>query len=202
MAIRTSRAFDVIFIALLGLVLALSYFNRISIGDFVFFARHHPSARVVTLADDAGLSDTGRHLFYRGDPQIVPDAAQLAAACDAEDLGCITPQGQIFILDAPSQHSAAIVTATHEMLHLAYRRLDKSQKADVDAMIERVINQLDNDDLRAELDAYSPADRIDEAHSIIGSEYAATPELEDYYKQYFSDRSKVLAAETEAERQN
>jgi hypothetical protein len=45
-------------------------------------------------------------------------------------------------------------------------------------------------------DETSPEDRRDEAHSLLGTEYEDLPtELEQYYSQYFSDRSKVVAAE-------
>jgi uncharacterized coiled-coil DUF342 family protein len=39
-----------------------------------------------------------------------------------------------------------------------------------------------------------PGEKLNEMHSILGTEYAGlSPELETYYKQYFSDRAKVVS---------
>jgi hypothetical protein len=123
------------------------------------------------------------------------------AQCDVERLGCITSKGRVFILDAPDQHDQAVVTAAHEMLHLAYRRLSQTQKDELAPLLDQAIAAHLSDGLADELRSETtPADRRDEAHSLLGTEYKDLPVgLEQYYKQYFTDRSKVLAAEIASE---
>ena len=135
-----------------------------------------------------------RTLLYRTDPQFASREATIAD-CDIERLGCLSSKGQTFILDDPTKPAQMIVTDAHEMLHLAYRRLSQSQKDDLAPLIDQAIaaNAANiNQELHSEVTA---EDRRDEAHSLLGTEYKnLSPELETYYKQYFSNRSKVLAA--------
>jgi hypothetical protein len=193
---RTSRTFDALFLIVLGAFLWWAGVHRANLGDWVFFLRYSPTAETAQVATDAGLSDAGRHLFYRTDPQFVSKAA-IVAECDIERLGCITARGQVFILDAADQHDQTVVTAAHEMLHLAYRRLPQAKKDELAPLLDRAIDENLQNGLTDELkDETSPEDRRDEAHSLLGTEYEDLPtELEQYYSQYFSDRSKVVAAE-------
>jgi hypothetical protein len=195
MAFRTSRTFDVIFLALLGLFLWWAAANRVAIGDWIYFLRYQPSPDIVKLADEAGLSDYRRHLFYRTNPQIT-DAAGVAAHCDAERLGCLTSSGEAYILNDPTKPTETIVTAAHETLHLAYRRLSDAQKQALAPTIDEAITDNNGPTLSDELrDETAPQDRRDEAHSLLGTEYPTLPsQLAQYYKQYFSDRGLVLTA--------
>ena len=197
---RTNRAFDLAFVGALSAGLIGAYFNRVAVTDWWFFATHQPSARAQSVADAAGLSPTGRRLLYRGDPQFA-DAATIDHVCDTERLGCLTEQGQVYVLDDPANPSQTIVTAAHEMLHLAYRRLSQSDQAGLATILNQAINQLNQTSLSEELSGQaSETDRLDEAHSILGTEYTSLPaDLEDYYRTYFSARSRVVATETAAE---
>lgn len=192
-AFRTSRTFDVFFLIAVAAIVGLSYANRTAIGDWMFFRSFQPSAEMSLVATDAGLSETGRHLLYRTNPQFV-DQAEVDVQCDAERLGCLSPKGQAFILDDPAQPGQTAVTAAHEMLHLAYRRLSQSQKAELAPLLDQAIaaHAIDiNDELRS---ATTQEERRDEAHSLLGTEYGQLPAgLETYYKAYFTDRSKVVA---------
>src|SRR5262245_11687815 len=124
---RTSRVFDVVFVLLLGLFLWWAALHRQPIGDWVYFLRYQPPPNIVKIADDAALAPYGRKLFYRTNPTL-GSKTQIVAECDIERLGCINPKGQVFILDEPSKPNQTVVTAAHEMLHLAYRRLSNQQK--------------------------------------------------------------------------
>jgi hypothetical protein len=181
---RTSRKFDVVFLLALAALLWLAIANRVAVGDWVYFLHYQPSAQTVKVADEAALSPLGRHLFYRTDPQFA-SLAEVNAACDVERLGCLTSHGTGYILDDPSQPDQTVVTAAHEMLHLAYRRLPSHEKDRLAPLIDQAISH----ETTAE-------DRRDEAHSLLGTEYSNLPaELEAYYQQYFTDRAKVVAAE-------
>lgn len=192
-AFRTSRTFDVFFLVAVAVIIWLSYTNRTAIGDWVFFRSFQPSAEVTLVATDAGLSDTGRHLLYRTDPQFV-NQAEVDIQCDAERLGCLSPRGQAFVLDNPAERNQTVVTAAHEMLHLAYRRLPQSKKDELAPLLDEAMaaHAIDiNDELRS---ATTQEERRDEAHSLLGTEYDQLPAgLETYYKAYFTDRTKVVA---------
>lgn len=191
---RTTRTFDILFLLAVTGLLILAFINRQYLGDKIFFLSYEPSAKTVQLAIVAGLSDTGRTLLYRTNPQFASRAA-IIKECDIERLGCLSREGQTFILDDPAKPAQTIVTGAHEMLHLAYRRLTQSQKAELTPLLDQAIaaHALDiNTELRSET---TPEDRRDEAHSLLGTEYKdLSPELEKYYSIYFTDRSKVLAA--------
>jgi hypothetical protein len=194
--LRTSRVFDVIFLALLGVLIWWAAVNRVAVGDWIYFLRYEPSSQVETVAKEAGLSDAGRRLFYRTDPTFA-DRATVTAACDIERLGCIDEKGRVFILDEPGQHATAVVTAAHEMLHLAYRRLTEERKAALALLLDEGVRMNRPEGIDEQLaNEQTTADRREEAHSYLGSEYTDLPEdLEHYYAEYFSDRSKVLAAQ-------
>lgn len=193
---RTNRTFDTLFILVLVVFLGWATLNRVAIGDAIFFARYTPNAKTQQVALGAGLTPVGRRLLYRTDPQF-DTLEQVNAACDIERLGCLSSNGQTFILDDPTKPNQTIVTAAHEMLHLAYRRLPQDKKDELAPLLDQAIAQnAINTDINAELsDLKTPDDRRDEAHSLLGTEYQyIPPALESYYATYFSDRSKVLAA--------
>jgi hypothetical protein len=193
---RTSRKFDVVFLLALAALLWLAIANRVAVGDWVYFLHYQPSAQTVKVADEAALSPLGRHLFYRTDPQFA-SLAEVNAACDVERLGCLTSHGTGYILDDPSQPDQTVVTAAHEMLHLAYRRLPSHEKDRLAPLIDQAIAANSVNGLADELSHETTAeDRRDEAHSLLGTEYSNLPDdLEAYYQQYFTDRAKVVAAE-------
>ncbi len=191
---RTSRAFDVVFVLFLAGLLWLGNANKIAVNDWFFFRNYQPSAETAQVAKDAGLSAYGSRLFYRTDPQFV-DLATVNSKCDIETLGCIDEKGRVYILDTPNQHNRTVVTAAHEMLHLAYRRLPRAAKDEIGPLIDEAI-QSNYAAISTELsDQTTLDDRRDEAHSLLGTEYTAMPSaLEAYYKQYFADRALVVAA--------
>jgi hypothetical protein len=199
---RTSRTFDLVFLLAVAAFVWWAAIHRVALGDWVYFLRYDPSPETRQIAGHAGLSPLGQRLLFRTDPQFVSQQA-ITAACDIERLGCIDSKGRVFILDDPKQPDQAVVTAAHEMLHLAYRRLPQARKDELAPLIDQAI-ALNlpgiNDELSNETTA---ADRRDEAHSLLGTEYKDLPSaLEQYYAQYFTDRSKVVAAEAASEKES
>jgi hypothetical protein len=192
---RTSKTFDVILVLLLGGFIWWAAVNRVAVGDWVYFLSYQPDAKTVQIADSAGLSELGRKLLYRSHPEFA-DKDTVTAACDIERLGCIDPKGHIFILDDPTKPAQTTVTAAHEMLHLAYRRLSAAQKADLAPLLDEAIATNGPLGLTDELaDLTTADDRRDEAHSLLGTEYHHLPSaLETYYTTYFTNRSQILSA--------
>lgn len=175
---------------LLG-VLVVAYLYRVALGDWLFFASHQPAERVVNLAKSAKLTDTGTRLLYRGDPQFV-GIATIESVCDTQELGCLTPKGQIYILDDPTNQGQSVITALHEMLHLAYRRLPESAKAGLSYELTQVQQ---DPSLEVELKAYTNSEeRRDEAFAIAGTEIRSLPKgLEEQYQRYFQDREQIVS---------
>jgi prefoldin subunit 5 len=90
------------------------------------------------------------------------------------------------------------VTAAHEMLHQAFDRLSTSDKKRVSDMLNSYYkNGLTDKNIIDKMASYKklePNDMVNEMHSVFGTEVGKLPaDLETYYKQYFTDRSKIVA---------
>lgn len=193
---RTPWWIDVLFLAALGFGIYQAALNRVAIGDWIFFRTYTPSAEITKLADDAGMSEEGRKLFYRTDPKLV-SKEELVQLCDLENLGCITEDGHIFILRTTEdrEYGQAVITAAHEMLHMAYRRTPKEELETLRELLQTEISRLGSQPLDEQLGATADeAEFYDEAHSILGTEYPRLlDDAEKHYERYFSDRNRVLA---------
>jgi hypothetical protein len=191
---RTSRIFDVTLVLTLMAILFIGYLNKIAVNDGLFFLHYRPSSLATQVAKDAGLSPYGQRLFYRTNPTFA-SIDVVNAKCDIERLGCLDGKGNVFILDAPDQHDQTVVTAAHEMLHLAYRRLPQATKDEIGPLLDDAIKS-NTVAISGELSSLTTlGDRRDEAHSLLGTEYTLMPpELETYYAKYFSDRTLVVTA--------
>lgn len=184
-------------LVILLFVLIVGYFavkNAVAIGDWWFFRSYEPSAEVKKLADDAGMSDYGRKLFYRLDPQFV-DRREINDKCGSDALGC-TVGRNIYILNdfTSKQYNRSVVTAAHEMLHVGYSRISKDALEGLKSALDEQID-LSDPDLVQKFKGFEAEDYYNEGHSYLGTEEPSlTDELQTYYEQYFSDRSKVLEA--------
>lgn len=187
---------------LLLLVVAVGGFFAVkyatAIGDTWHSWFYRPSPAIQMLADDAGMNARGKQLFYRFSPQMV-GAAMLDSHCGSATLGCAEGR-HIYILQSSdtTQQERNIVTAAHEMLHIAYSRLSGGDKQVLQHEIDQLLSSNDGAvarSIREQLQTYSRADYYNEAHSYIGSEMAnAGPGLNAYYGRYFADRSKTTNA--------
>ena len=166
---------------------------------------YQPSERIASITDATGMNDEGRDLFYVNDPQIVSSKTEFRTNCQTQSeiivLGCHVGNNRIFIYDVNDERLKGIVevTSAHEMLHAAYERLSTQEREDVNALLESHYESLKMTDerLRQTIESYAQRDLSvvpNELHSILGSEKRDLPErLEEYYKEYFSDRMKSVA---------
>lgn len=171
--------------------------RAVGIGDWLHSLWYQPPAIVEQIARDSGRSPAGKRLWYRYQPQLVP-LQKLGQTCPFEDavLGCITNDG-IFLAEfnSAAEYQRTLVTAAHEMLHVAYERLGHSQRARIGQWLEQAIPGLPRRIQQQINDYQDPDIRLSEAHSIIGSQVAnLPPRLEQYYEQYFTDRQKTVDA--------
>ncbi len=163
-----------------------------------------PSA-VVQLATDGAMTDQARHLFYVNRPAVTIGKA-FTDYCPANGektvvLGCyITPDRGIYVYAVTDQRLDGVeqVTAAHEMLHAAYARLSSKERKQVDAwLMDYYQHGLTDQRIKDTIEAYKvsePNDVVNEMHSIFGTEVANLPApLENYYRRYFTDRTKVTA---------
>jgi hypothetical protein len=195
---RASGLFIGLLLALLALFIAL---NRQYVLDQVTVWQYKPSAVVSALAERATISDKGLFYFYASQP-VVEGSQKFNSQCDRKEptsaiLGCYSAD-RIYIYDVndPRLDGIREVTAAHEMLHAAFERLSEKEKQALGVLLEAEYAKLDSTELRDRMDYYAraqPGDRANELHSIIGTEIASIgPELEAHYRQYFSDRQKVV----------
>lgn len=163
---------------------------------------YKPTSQIVQIASSTGMSTHGRDLWYASEP-VIESAVEFNQSCQNNDeqsivLGCYKMQ-KIYLFDVTNDKLNGVeeVTAAHEMLHAAYERLGKTEREKVDSMISTQMAAITDARLLELIDLYNktePGEIYNEMHSIFGAECRnLSTELEDYYKQYFDDRSKVVS---------
>ncbi len=192
-------------LALAFLVLpVLVYAQRQELSDWWRLREYSAPPAVVRLADETAMTDYARRIYYVNHPKIDPLAESFRVDCSTSEqtivLGCYHGnQSGIFIYDVTDERLAGVeqVTAAHEMLHAAYERLSSEEQLRVDGLLQNYYKtQLNDERIKKTIDSYKktePTELVNEMHSIFGTEVLVLPaELENYYRQYFSDRSKVV----------
>lgn len=191
-------------LAVLLALLALCWWQRQAISDWIQLYGYKPPAAIAKLADQTTMTHAATHLFYLNKP-IIADRDEFDDYCSEREqsivLGCYHPaQDGIYLLqiDKDSElHGVMQVTAAHEMLHAAYDRLSDEEKQHINKQLQEFYRQgLKYKAVKREVDAYrqtEPDAVVNEMHSIFGTEIADLPtELEQYYARYFSDRQAVV----------
>jgi hypothetical protein len=195
------------FLAALAISL-LALWQHQAIHDWTRLRGYDPPSSVVQLADELRFTPQARKLFYINHPAI-EDRESFNESCSNKGertivLGCYHPVDKgIFIFDVSDPRLTGVdqVTAAHEMLHVAYDRLSSRERARVDKLLTdyfdyNLKNNLDSERIKKTIAAYQktePDAVVNEMHSIFGTELGALPtDLENYYRQYFIDRSRVV----------
>lgn len=182
-----------------GIALAILHWQDIY--DWSRLRNYQPPASIAQLASDTTMNDYGRKLFYVNHPEL-DDKVAFSDKCNSTEqsivLGCYSEVKGIYIYNVPDPRLNGVheVTAAHEMLHAAYDRLSSSEKAKIDALTASTFAGLNDQRLKDTIEAYRSKDPSvvpNELHSILGTEVRnLPPELEQYYKKYFTDRSRVV----------
>ena len=183
-----------------GVVLVLSPwdpYRGIWIQDQLTVLTNPSSDDIQAIADATGMSDEGRLIFLASTPEV-EDADTFNDDCAVESegtLGCFDGRDiYIYAVTDPRLQGTIEVTAAHEMLHAAYRRLTPEDREKVDALVAQAVEALPADDpVFLDMAGYPKDQWPDEWHSRLGSEFGdLAPALEAHYARYFDDRSKVL----------
>jgi hypothetical protein len=201
---RNARLVGGLFAIILA-VLIFGHGQLQTLADWWKLRGYTAPADIVQLANDTAMTSTARHLYYLNHP-AVEDKSSFAKVCPSDGeksivLGCYKGgENGIYILSVTDKrlHGVEQVTAAHEMLHGAYERLGKSGKAHVDKLLQDYYRHGLRDqrikDILKDYESSEPGQQLNEMHSIFGTEISKLPpELEDYYKQYFTDRGKIAA---------
>lgn len=181
------------------------WMQRQALYDYARLFNYAPPTKVAQLATDATMTDSARHLYYINHPEL-KDRTNFSLFCDVGTektavLGCYKGgQRGIYLLNVSNAELAGIeqVTAAHEMLHAAYERLSTKERTRVDNLLQDYYqNQLTSENVKSTMNEYKktePDQLINEMHSIFGTQIADLPaELNDYYRQYFTDRAKLVS---------
>jgi len=152
------------------------------------------------------MGEHGKFLFLASQPLLAKstdDVQTFNSTCSNVErttsiLGCYSDY-KIYLFDVTDTKLDGVreTTAAHEMLHAAYLRMNDKDKTDVNKLLEAEADKLkantDFNERMAYYDRNEPGQRDNELHSVIGTEIAdISPDLETYYKKYFSDRRKVI----------
>ncbi len=196
-----ARVFKVAYVvAFVLLIVGITRYHQ-DIADWWFLRSYEPSPAVAELAHNAAMSDEGKDYFYVSDPQINNKEAFNRNCPTVEKtfiLGCYTSK-RIYVLEVNREELDGImeVTAAHEMLHAAYDRLGVSERSRVTDLLEEQFEQVEDKRTVQLIEQYEEegGDRVrrNELHSILPTQIAKlSPELEEYFSQYFTDRKKVV----------
>ena len=196
-------------LGLSGALIALActvFINRQALLDQVAVWRYTPSPQIAAMTERTTMNDRGAFLFYATNPELLQREA-FNGACRSSPtehtaiLGCYS-SGRIYLFDIDDERLDGIkeVTAAHEMLHGAYERLSESERQKVNGLLEdQDLGEQKEyiESLMAEYEKTEPGQRLNELHSIIGTEVAnLSPELEAYYGRYFTNRKQVAQLAT------
>jgi hypothetical protein len=186
---------------IIGTVTAVAGRNYYDIYDWYKLRDYTPTTQIEKLATDSYMTDSAKNIFYVHDPQL-NEKTKFNIHCEFKErtfvLGCYTGSN-IYLLDVKEERLAGVetVTAAHEMLHAAYSRLSLSEREKVDQLLRDAFAKQDDKRLKDLIEDYRKHDSASvptELHSILATEVKDLgPELEKYYGQYFTDRSKVVA---------
>lgn len=148
------------------------------------------------LADAAYMSNAGKILFLKTDPERVNEA-RIAAECATSltegsslEFGCYDPNtNKILLRDLPAQFdNYEPVIAAHEMLHAAFSINDISPELQKELLVE-------SSKIQETLAVYGELDennKINETHSFTATEKKVINQtLETYFAQYFTNRTSV-----------
>lgn len=195
-------------VALAVLILAspfLVWGKQQAIADWWKLRGYTPPTTVVSLANSDTMTAEARHVLYVNHPQLVTDSANFRQDCTVSEqtivLGCYhSSQDGIYIFSVKDTRLSGVeqVTIAHEMLHAAYDRLSSSERERIDGLLnDYFTHDLHDQRILDTINSYKktePKDITNEMHSVFGTEISNLPKsLENYYNQYFTQRSAVVS---------
>lgn len=200
---QSSASFlGVVFLLLLLVGAAAVITQRQVIIDTVRASQYAPTSDEQSLMKDLALTKEGDFLFDASQPQLQA-ANMFNKSCSQSRetnnpiLGCYSRQTiYVYSIDQEKLVGIKQTTAAHELLHAAYERMNANKKKTVDAELQKVYEKQKTPKLEERMAYYQkaePGEELNELHSILGTENADLGSvLETHYKQYFTDRAKIV----------
>ena len=199
----------VFLLIIIGTIVAFA--QRENIRDLFTVWNYEPTSVVEGYITRTDMSDRGEFLFKASQP-VVTGADDFNDTCGALEegtgvLGCYLPATRtILLFDVTDDRLDGVeeVVAAHEMLHAAWDRMSTSERSELEPLLEAEATARENDkDFSERMELYArvePGERLNELHSIIGTELAdIDPELEAHYAEFFTDRAVVVSLHTGSE---
>ena len=179
----------------------IAWWQRNALFDAYRIHGYVPSSDIVHLADATTMNPDTRRLFYVYHPAL-EDKTNFGSHCGNQEqtivLGCYVLHRGIYLYNVPDPRLNGVkeVTAAHETLHAEYDRLSSKDRKKVDALTAQTLKTITDQRLLDTIENYRKGDPSvvpNELHSILGTEVRnLPPELEAYYKRYFTDRGKIV----------
>lgn len=199
-------AIIVVLLVVGGLAVVGGYMARIAMDDYTL---SHADPAMTALANQAGMSRTGKLVFLRTHPALVSDS-EMQAACAANtaannsngfiEQGCyVTSTHRIYLRRMPANlYQLEISTAAYEMLHPVYISLTALHKGAVDQAIEANYNRLKDASLAAQVANFAktePGARDLELFSLLATgNTGISNDLMQYYAPYFDNLNASVQA--------
>ncbi|TBN56329.1 hypothetical protein EYE40_02355 [Glaciihabitans arcticus] len=195
----------VLVVALIVASSITAFMQRDNIRDLITVWNYETPAEIDAYIERATMTDRAAFLFKASEPQIT-SSTTLNEACSSHEegvgvLGCYIPSiRSILLFDVTDDRLDGIeeVVASHEVLHAAWARMSQDDRDAVAPLLEEAAASMsDDEDFTTRMAVYAtlePGQKLNELHSIIGTEVAGIPAaLETYYEEYFSDRAALVA---------
>ena len=181
------------------------FVNRQMVMDTVVAQKYDVPSEMTQIGNDITLTDQATFLLDASQAQIA-DQSLFNAKCQKREqnsvvLGCYIHPHELYVYRVTDSRLSGVVetTTAHELLHAVYLRLDDQEKKRINTLLEKSLPEAlrDNPSLQKRIELYDriePGERLNELHSIIGTEVTSIPSsLEEHYKKYFKDRAKVVS---------
>jgi len=181
-----------------------AYLQRENIRDLLTVWNYDASSVVSGYIERSQMSDRGEFLFKASQP-VVASSSEFNDTCGSFEegtgvLGCYIPSSrQIFLFDVTDDRLDGVeeVVASHEMLHAAWDRMGSDERARIGKLLEKVAKgYADDEDFTERMAVYAraePGERLNELHSILGTEYGDLGDaLETHYAEYLDDRAALV----------
>ncbi len=162
---------------------------------------YNAPTEVMRLADVTTMKPDTRRLFYVYRPSLESRSDFNSHCSNAEKtivLGCYIQHQGIYLYNVPDDRLKGVVevTAAHELLHAEYDRLSSKDRQMVDKLTAQAAAAITDPRFKETIDNYRKKDPSvvpNELHSILGTEVRnLSPELEAYYKRYFTNRGAIV----------
>lgn len=179
-----------------------------------------PTAEVAALADEMFLTQEGRDLLYRAQPELL-GAAEFEGRCGTGPrlvraggaVGCYwtrsgTDMGAgsivVYAPADPRLRGYVVETAAHELLHAAWLELSPREREEATSLLADVVAGIDPaDEVHAQIAGSvggTEENRATEHFAYVGTqvwqEGGLHPRLEELYARFIADRAALVAVHT------